>query len=759
MNTAFLRQRLIHSMPTDPYNRDVPIESGNPSPAGAIEGIDREISLKELLRVFRRQFGFILLVVIILTAPIALYALRLEPKYTAVASVVVEPRPQLLLLADGWPAAQPPDPAYLETLASVVRSSTFTSQAIEEFDLLTDPEFLPAPANVLDRLRSWVSRTMDSGSFSENPFGNTMPEVDWLETMAIFDDRLQVRPQSQSYVIKISFTSQDPKKSAMIANRLAEQFIEMQLAEKSDAVQRAIDGISGRLSVAQQVLKQAEQEVADIRLENNFVPGQSVSVSHMQAEEIARSLFQMQASYALVNAKLDVIEALQNNEAGFEDLMDVNDSPVVSQLRLNIIGIEARVEQAEAAYGKEHPLTKVVRKELETANRKRNEEIDRVFGGVRNEATIIAAQIRELEKQLTEATGRSALDSDAAVRLESAERNAAVKRSHYDALLRRLEETKVQERWLTPDVRLVSKAAPPLEPSTPSQVNLISAGASVSLVLALLMAFLREQMDSSLRSNRQVERELGIPCLGLVPKVKHLSHAPTPYVLRAPRSSYTQSVGAVWAQIRIALPTAKVVLVTSAFPREGTSSLAENLAYCARQSDDLRTALVDFDLLSSRGGTGATRDDTPGVADLLQQGGLQPLSLDDAARKNPKTGIDVFPAGKRRHGTIEMSGDEEIAALLDNLREHYDIIFIDAPPLLGVSDARRLAFFADTSLLVIRWGSTSIEVASSALQILSQARAHVVGAVLTQVDARRQSLYGKGDGVQYGRNFRQYHST
>lgn len=740
-------------------SRSVREKPDTPVISRAFEGPDREVSLKELLRILQRQLNFILCVVIFLLAPVVIHALRLTPMYTAVASVVVEPRPQLLLLADGSPAAQPPDPAYLETLSSAIQSRSFTSRTMEELDLFADPEFFPVPEAAVGRIRYWANSIVGGGFPSESPVSVKTSDVDRLETMATFDDGLEVSPQSQSYVIKISFTSIDPNKAALIANSVAQQFIDMQLAEKSATVQRAIRGVAGRLDAAQQALLQAERELSEIRQESNFIPGQPMPLSHMQAEETARALMQTLASYAMASAKLEVIESIRASGGRFEDLEEVIASPVVGRLRIQIADIQARVREAAAAFGENHPRTRAVQTELETASKKMFEEIDRIVGALRNEATIIAAQMRELEKQLALARERSVLDNEATARLESAEGDVAVKRSLYEALLRRQEETAVQESWLTPDVRLISEAAPPLEPSTPSPTVLIGAGSTVSLVLALFLALLREQTDTSLRSDRQVERELGVSCLGVVPKVVSSREGPSLLVMQDPESSYAQSVGAVWAQLRIAAPKAQMLLVTSALPREGKGSLARSLAYCARQSDGMRTALVDFHLWGSRAEATATSDVAPGVADIPGQVRDQRLSLDDIVKVNPETGVDVFPFDPRAHGSTAMTSEQSLAALCGELRQRYDIVFIDAPPLLGVGDARRLAYFADASLLVVRWGATSIEAASSALQILTRASDHVVGAVLTQVNSRRQSLYGSGDSVQYSRTIRRYYSN
>lgn len=727
---------------------------------------DSERSLKDMLKIVRRQLSFILIVLFILSLPIAIYALRLEPQYKSVASVVVEPQSQALLLADGSQAARPPDPAYLETLASVIRSRKFVAQAMTELDLFDDPEFAPSTPTVFERAQSFVEGFLSTYVFPEEegeslnvPPYALFDEDATLASMAIFDDLLEVKPQSQSYVIKISFTSEDPVKAATIANFMARRFIEVQLEEKSSAVRRAIGGISERLSAAQEAMEQAEEKVADMRLKSNFMPGQTAPVISVQSEELARTLMKAKAEYALVSAKLQTIEAQQAEEASLENLAEITASQVVGQLRLQVLEYQTRLGEALEAYGEEHPRAIAIRSELEAVQANMDEEIGRIVGGIRSDAAIISAQINELEAQLAEARERNLLDSATATQLENAQSNAAVKRSLYEALLRRQEETSVQQSWLMPDVRLISEAGPPLEPNSLSPTTLMASGVTVSLILALLLGFMREQMDGSFRSNRQVESDLGLPCLGLVPKLKRWQQRKNALVSIPPGSSYAQSVSAVWVQLRIAKRSAKVLLVTSALPREGASSLAESLATCAHQLDGLNTALVDFNLWSSRRDGFSEREDGMGVAQYLAQSDVGDVSIEDVVQTDSRTGIDVYPAGRHHRSAIEMAGEKALGKFLSDLRNRYDVVILDGPPILGSGDVSRLANLADATLLAIRWGSTSTDAAGSALHTLLQASAQVVGAVLTQVDARRQRLYGRGDNVQYTRLLRNHYSA
>ena len=290
---------------------------------------------------------------------------------------------------------------------------------------------------------------------------------------------------------------------------------------------------------------------------------------------------------------------------------------------------------------------------------------------------MLASQESTLQQQVADLTSQSGRDNQAAVRLGELEREATAKRTLYAALLSCYQETSAQNGILQPDARLVSQADVPSVPSTPSPVIFGLVGFTAATVLSCMLALLREQLDTKLRSGRQIERELRVKCLGLMPNAPGLPRgaAVCRQLLRRPRSAFTQAVRALYTQVMSSGGSPQVILVTSALPDEGKTSLATSLAVCAAQGGIRRTLLVDFDLW--RPGVARDLNLTPqlGVAELLDADDHCPL-LGAAILRNPTLYIDILPAAQFGSDQIHLE-PRRISDLIADLRLRYECIVID----------------------------------------------------------------------------------
>jgi len=239
-----------------------------------------------------------------------------------------------------------------------------------------------------------------------------------------------------------------------------------------------------------------------------------------------------------------------------------------------------------------------------------------------------------------------------------------------------------------------------------------------------------------------------VPRMDDVPRHKRTAK----HLVEVPRSLYSQAMRSLSLRIIAADPSPQVLLVTSALPGEGKSSLASSLAVALHQSGDSRVLLIDFDLWRPKiATTFGLPADAPGIASVL----ATRTTPDAAIVRQVETGIDILPAGPTR-AAAGMPPRGAIADLLDGLRPNYDRMVIDAPSLLGIADARLLALCADSALLVARWGHTNLDVAGAGLALLRDIGVPILGAALTQVDPKRHARHGQDHDLQYYKRVRRY---
>jgi succinoglycan biosynthesis transport protein ExoP len=338
---------------------------------------------------------------------------------------------------------------------------------------------------------------------------------------------------------------------------------------------------------------------------------------------------------------------------------------------------------------------------------------------------------------------------DADGRLRELERHAAASAQLYSSLLRKKKEMSDQQEIVAPGVRILSLASVPEWPSSHNPILFIIPALIVFAMGGSLLAVFLEQLDRGLRSERDINDALGIPCIGLVPRLSggHGTELQC-YLLKEPFSAYTEAIRSVAAALHVAPESraSMVVLISSSLPREGKTTLAVSLAAYAALIGR-RVLVIDFDFRhpSIPPMLDGKADKT--VADLL----LYDCLPEDVIRHVPDLNLDYLPVARCPVDPIALFARDGMPELLCQLRKKYDCILIDSPPLLGATEARLLACLADKILFVVKWGSTKRELAQSALNLLCRLGRSgkkcidLSVAVVTQVDLKEHGRYGYGD--------------
>jgi capsular exopolysaccharide synthesis family protein len=273
------------------------------------------------------------------------------------------------------------------------------------------------------------------------------------------------------------------------------------------------------------------------------------------------------------------------------------------------------------------------------------------------------------------------------------------------------------------------------------------------------LAFLLEFMDSGFRSEEQVEQTLGVASLGLVPALKRSwgrIQRPSTYVRRHPASAYVESIRSLCTSLRLSngdhLP--RVVLITSALPNEGKTTLAVSFASFL-SSAGLRALVIDTDLRKPSVHHALGVAAKPGLIDYLKN--QSPLT--SVIQHDSSTGIDVIAAGRSRTNRTDLLATDQMKELLSQLRATYDVVILDSAPLLAVSEARMLVRIADKTVFLIRWADTRRDTAVRGLQHVVDAGRNVVGVMLTMVDLQKYSKYRYGEFGHYYRRIEGYYAA
>ena len=439
-------------------------------------------------------------------------------------------------------------------------------------------------------------------------------------------------------------------------------------------------------------------------------------------------------------------------------LTEVLSSNLIVQLRAQEAEVKRKVAELTEEYGDKHPRMINARAELRDLETKIQNEVGRIVEGLRNEVSVARAREASLTASLNQLKAEAGQVNTAEVQLRSLEREADANRRLLETFLTRSKETESQEGFIEPDATILSRAVVPKVPTAPKRFLLLVLSAAAGLVLGIALAVGVELLDQGFRSLEQIESQMGVRPLGLVPMIggmAALKHKPETYLLQRPNSAYAESIRSLRTSLALSDvdKPPRVVLIASSLPKEGKTSIALSLTYLLG-SLGKRALLIDCDLRrpSIHKAHGAPL--TPGLSDYL----AGQADLPTVIRRHEESGSDYIAAGTAAPDPAELLGSRQMKALLTRLSEDYDLIVLDSAPTLAVSDTRALGRLADKAVYLVRWAESKRGVATAGLRQLAESGADVVGVLMTQVDARRHAQYGFSDSGYYYGPVRKYYT-
>lgn len=731
-------------------------------------GITEELDFRSFWQTIKRRKGVLLSSIVLITLATAVAVFQLTPRYTASAKLILDTRETNVVEIEQVLGGLEGDSAAMESERQVLVARGLARKVVEKLDLLKVPEFNTSlkPPSFLSQMNpltvlpeSW-RRALRRSSGNEQSITEEERQERLVQSGV---DRLlaalEVEPEGKSRVLTVSATSEDPRLAQKIANTLVDFYLADQVETKLAATRDAAAWLNEHVEELRDQVEASESAVEEYRNQVGLTKGKDVGMASQQVSEINTQLILARAKSAEASARLRQVERLRKSPAGVGSAAEVLASPLIQRLREQEAQIERRAAEMATEFGPKHPKMININAEILDLRAKIESEVDRVVAGLRNELDVARTRERLLERNLNELrTEVSELDS-AQIRLRALEREAAANRALFSTFLERLKETSQQPELQKPDARIISRASTPASPSFPKTRPFIAMGFLSSLIIGIVLIFVIENFDPGFRSSEQIEQLLGSRTLTLSPLLtgwKALRTPPQEYVISKPASAYSESLRTLYTGLMLTDKDdrPRAILVASSLPREGKTTLAASLARLMALSGK-KVLLVDADIRGRQLAASLGLKNRPGLADLLMaKGDVPPKKVIQA---DTKTSLDFISAGSRASSPPDLFASARMKRIFASLREEYELIVVDSPPILAVSDARILARLTDRALFLIQWAATRREVARMALKSFQQSGADIAGVVLTKVNVRKHAQYGYGDsGIYHGRLRRYY---
>lgn len=714
-------------------------------------------SLERAFNAVRRRLPLIGAITAAITVAAVAFTMTLANRYEGVAVVQIDPRKKTISQFDSVVEDLKGDSASIDSEVEVLSSRAVALKVIDVLNLRDDDEFRP-PSTVRHIFR-WLGlasylpgeQPQDTSTHTgerrldQDPngtlvgkvqLGEATPERDELATA--FQERLKVSRVRMTLLLEIKFTAGDPIKAARIANTIAEVYISNNLANKKQASGFATDLLESKLSEMQQRVAEAERKVALYKADNNIFDSEGNALSEKELARLMEQTVTARNTTAEAKAKYENAQRLAATPGGTATIAEVLDSNSIRLLKEAVSAARKREAELGTRYGPRHPEIQKVRAEVTETAAQLAEEIGRQVANLRNEYIVAERREMQMRQSLTTLKEQEATSKEAGVSLMELQREATTSKQLYESLLARYKQTSETQDLQLPDARIVEQADVPLYPSSPKRKQIILLALIAGFGLGLMIALGLEFGTPGVSHPDDVERSFDVAHIASVPQLSTDGQSFDPLrsirlILAEPRGIFAESVRGIRRELDMRHRTGKsrVIMFASGLPGEGADVIASNLAHHYALTGQ-RVLLIDGDLRRAP----LTRKLAPqrslGLLDSLVRG--QPV--ESAILHDTASGLYFLPATSPTPldtARPEMLASRRMAEIFNGLTQQFDVIIIDAPPLLPVVDGRILADYADQIVFVTTWRRTPKQLAKRALQSLGFNHDKVAGVVMNQV--------------------------
>jgi polysaccharide biosynthesis transport protein len=712
---------------------------------------------EQVLRVLGKTRRFVVFLAVLITLLVAGYAYHLKDLYAPVARVQIDPPGSAVLSPRESDAGIENEQEYLETQSQILQSDELATRVIRTLRLDLNEEMVGGKN--LSRYGSTATETTkdlkhetDEGALDEQfRAADRTP----LETIALrqFRSRLNVGIVRGSRLVEVGFASNDPHLAQKITNNLVSQFIDQHFKTRYTTTMQASDWLLGQLGDLRHHVEGSNQAVVAYQKRHGLVEEDDKDGPTSQlVSGISRQQAEAQADRIQTEAYVLMIEAGQA-----DSLPQLHQSTVYQNVTSQFAEASAKLAQARAIYGEQNNNYKKLLNEVNELAAQREAEKLRItdqvrtsFAAAKEREQLMNASVARLKVQMGDVNERM-------VRYRVLKDEARANADLYNTLLARLKEAGLYAGLKSSNIRVVDPASVLDKPSGPHRILIVAMGSVLGMIFSVVLAFVREGMDNTIRTPDDVVEWTALPSIAMVPLfgsestrsnsdralpsqelslgLKYGTNGHSSGVPKLlPVHGYAMEAEA-FREMRASIlyasgqKTPRTILVTSPAAGEGKSTVAINLATALSLKG--KTCLVDADMrkpVISR-----IFDCSPADSWIYALSGKR--TLDQVLITPPdRTNFSLLASTMRPSNPSEWIGSAKMTELLNDLKARFDYLVIDSPPSIPFSDARELSHQVDGVLLVGRCGLTTRRAITRCAEGLQEVGANILGVVVNGMD-------------------------
>ena len=711
----------------------------------------------------RRTIGYGIASIVLLGI---VYLFVAVPKYTATVSLLLD-TPKVAAVADSYDHGSSLgfETGGIDSQVEVLKSDRIALGVIRKLDLKNEPYF--NRRSILSSLVGGVISSV-SGLFGTSAdVDAAVAEEERRAERAIVEalsKALDVKRVGRTYVLELKFVHESSVLAARIANAFSEQYLVDQLDAKYDATARAAAWLQDRIGELRDRSLAADTKVQKFRSEHGLIAVDGRLVDEQSLANANTLVSDARAKMADAEAKHQRIEAILKSGSVDAAVTESLANPVVAELRSKYLQASKREEEISKKLGTEHLAAVNLRNDMAQYERLLFDELRRIGESYRSDYQIAKVRLEQLDKDFQGMKDLTGSNNEVLVQLRDLMRESDTYKTLYETFLQRYQTAIQQQSFPINDARVITVATPPIDPSWPKKGLVLALALVGGLLVGGGLAFLEERRDNVFRTGGQVQSELGLEFLGLLPILPASRHSPAvtetepgmlpacspmmSYSLTAPLSGFAETLRAtkVAADIALRSKKPKIIGVVSVLPSEGKTTVAKNFASKVANLG-ARAIIIDCDMRNP----GLSRNLLPHATDGLVEVLKGEKSIAQVSVRERESGLTIVPAVVHRRTTnsSELLSSERMRQLLARLGESFDYIVLDLPPIGPVIDVRAAADMIDAFVFVVEWGGTPRALVRSTLEVETEVYNKCLGVILNKTDQSKISLY---EGSEY-RNY------
>jgi capsular exopolysaccharide synthesis family protein len=721
-------------------------------------------------RVVWKRRWLVLMFAAVVLASAAVETFTSTPLYSAAGMLLIEKEPNILSFEDIFQIETLRDD-YYQTQFKLLKSYALAERTVEKLGL---PEKAARDANAKRKKKN--GKTVDP----KDPG----LKRDLAESLM---KAISVKPVRLTRLVEVGYSDPDPEMAAQTVNTLFEAFIDLNVEAKYEATAQASEFLTDQIRTYRSEIESAQQKLQSYGASKNII-----ALSDKETTTIEKL---GELNRALTEATIERIKKeTYYNEikiASAEYIPETMTNPLIQRLRESYVALSRDYEKKTGTYGPEYPEMQRLKSELETTRLALESETKNLIKGAYSDFQAALKRELSLTKVFNDQKTEAERLNSNAISYYSLENDIENKKSLLEMLMKRESETGVSARLRglrTSNIRIADKARVPASPSSPNKKRNLLLALFLGLFGGMGIAYLLEYFDNSVKTSEDVERSVGLPTLGTIPEFSvegykkgsgygygygqggskkkkkeaaaaaggeegKAEKAEEPKVEKAKpitrielithfarNSNFSES----YRSIRTALllssagPSRKTMIITSPLPSEGKSANVSNFAVTLAQNGK-RVLVVDADLRKPRQHRIFGVKNLHGLTNYLTVG----LAIKDLIKPTNIENLYLVNSGPLPPNPAELLGSERMAALLDDLKNMFDYILLDTPPVLAVTDALVLAPHTDGVIMIVWSGKTPRESLRMAKEKLDMMNIKTLGVVINHLNLRDLGYYYK----------------